>query len=243
MMEQLKAMIPHRRSVRSYTAEPVDEATLAGIRAFMDGLTPLIPGAATAARIIRTEQASFLQKWRNPQYLAFYAAEGDDALINVGYMYQQLELYLQSLGLGACWVGLGHPDEKEVPTPEGMRLAVMMAFGHPDEVALRSGEADFKRRTLAELSDVPDDRLEVARLAPSATNSQPWFFTHEGSALHVFREELGLIKKRTHGRMNPIDMGIMLAHLYVANPETFRFFRPEEAPAKDGYIYIGSIEL
>lgn len=242
MMEQLKAMIPQRRSVRSYTAEPVDEATLAAIQAFMDGLTPLIPGAATQARIIRTEQASFLQKWRNPQYFAFYAAEGDDALINVGFMYQQLDLYLQSLGLGTCWVGLGHPDEKEVPTPEGMRLAVMMAFGHPDEVPLRT-PADFKRRSAEEIADQPDERLEAARLAPSATNSQPWLFTHEGSALHVFREELGLIKKRTHGRMNPIDMGIMLAHLYVENPETFRFFRPEEAPAKDGYIYVGSVEL
>lgn len=242
MMEQLKAMIPQRRSVRSYTAESVNEVTLAAIRAFMDGLTPLIPGAATRALIIRTEQASFFQKWRNPQYFAFYAAEGDDALINVGFMYQQLDLYLQSLGLGTCWVGLGHPDEKEVPTPEGMRLAVMMAFGHPDEVPLRT-PADFKRRSPEEIADQPDERLEAARLAPSATNSQPWLFSHEGAVLHVFREELGLIKKRTHGRMNPIDMGIMLAHLYVENPETFRFFRAEAAPAKEGYIYVGSVEL
>lgn len=243
MMEQLKAMIPQRRSVRSYLPEPVDEATMADIRAFMDGLTPLIPGASTAARIIETSQASFLQKWRNPQFLCLYADEGDDALINVGYMYQQLDLYLQSLGLGACWVGLGWPDEKQLPPPEGMKLAVMMAFGLPDDAPLRTGADDFKRRTMEEIADQPDVRLEAARLAPSATNSQPWYFTHDGDVLHLFREELKLLKKRTHGRMNPIDMGIMLAHLYVSCPDSFAFFRPEERPEKEGYVYVGSVRL
>ena len=47
MMEQLKAMIPHRRSVRSYTAEPVDEATLADIRA----LRPVVKHAELLVRV------------------------------------------------------------------------------------------------------------------------------------------------------------------------------------------------
>lgn len=242
MFEQLSAMIPKRRSVRSYLPEPVSEEMLADIRAFMETLTPLIPGAQTSARIIPTEYANYMQKWRNPQFLIFHAAEGEDALINVGFMYQQLDLYLQSLGLGTCWVGLGWPDEKRIPPPEGMKLAVMMAFGHPDNVALRT-EADFKRRTAEEIADRPDDRLTPARLAPSATNSQPWYFVHDGDVLHVYREELGLLKKRTHGRMNLIDMGIMLAHLYVANPETFAFFRTEERPEQKGRIYVGSVKI
>jgi len=242
MFEQLSAMIPRRRSVRSYLPEPVEDAMLAEIRAFMVTLQPLIPGAAVEARIIPTASASFMQKWRNPQFLAFYAVEGEDALINVGFMYQQLDLYLQSRGLGTCWVGLGWPDEKVAPAPEGMKLAVMMAFGHPDNVPLRTAE-DFKRREMDDMSDLPDPRLEVARLAPSATNSQPWSFVHDGDVLHVYREELGLLKKRTHGRMNLVDMGIMLAHLYITNPKTFVFTRAEEPPMKDGCLYIGSVRL
>lgn len=242
MFEQLSAMIPRRRSVRSYLPEPVDEAMLAEVRAFMEALTPLIPGERPVARIIPTVQASFLQKWKNPQFLAFYCVEGEDALINVGFMYQQLDLYLQSLGLGTCWVGLGWPDDKLVPPPEGMKLAVMMAFGYPDGVALRNA-ADFKRNAAENIADVPDERLEPARLAPSATNSQPWHFVHDGEVLHVYREELGLIKKRTHGRMNLIDMGIMLAHLHVTNPQTFRFFRTEGVPAPQGRLYVGSVQF
>ena len=243
MFDKLCEMIPRRRSVRSYTQEPVGEEQLAQIRTFMDGLKPLFPEAATQARIIPTEEAAFLQKWRNPQFFAFYAPKTDEGLMNVGFMYQQLDLYLQSLGLGTCWVGLGTPVDTIHKPPEGMKLAVMMAFGHPDKAPERTQEADFKRRKPAEISDIPDARLEAARLAPSATNSQPWAFLHEGETIHVYREKLSLIKARTHGRMNLIDTGIALAHLYVSHPATFRFQRLAEHPEKTAYIYMGSVTL
>lgn len=241
--ERLSVMIPHRRSVRSYLPDPVSDMQMTGIRSFLAGLKPLIPGAQVEARIIPTSHASFLQKWQNPHFFAFYAQEGEDALLNVGFMYQQLDLYLQSVGLGTCWVGLGWPDEKLEPAPEGMKLAVMMAFGCPANVPQRKDAADFKRRAMDDISDVPDPRLEPVRLAPSATNSQPWHFVHEGAALHVYREKLGPLKQRTLGRMNVIDMGIGLAHLYVTRPESFRFFRAQNAPERDGLLYMGSVEL
>lgn len=243
MRNPLDRMIARRRSVRSYTAEAVDEAMLAEITAFMEGLTPLFPEAAPQARIIPTKDAAFLQKWHNPQFLAFYAPNTQEGLMNVGFMYQQLDLYLQSRGLGSCWVGLGTPVDTIHKTPEGMKLAVMMAFGHPDNAPERESEADFKRRKMADLSDVPDARLEAARLAPSATNSQPWAFLHEGDTIHVYREKLSLIKARTHGRMNQIDMGIMLAHLYVSHSETFCFTVQEAHPDKTAYLYVGSVTL
>jgi len=36
-------------------------------------------------------------------------------------------------------------------------------------------------------------------------------------------------------------MGIALAHLYVADPDNFRFFQAEDPPALPGYEYIGSL--
>lgn len=243
MLEKLRDMIPKRRSVRSYLSAPVEEAMLADIRTFMEGLKPLIPGAEPEARIIPTAEAAFLQKWRNPQFFAFYAPATEEGLLNVGFMYQQLDLYLQSRGLGSCWVGLGTPVDTIHRPPEGMKLAVMMAFGHPDNVQERKAAGDFKRRRMADIADAPDDRLEAARLAPSATNSQPWVFLHEGDTIHVYREKLALIKARTHGRMNLIDTGIMLAHLYVSSPETFRYERREVHPEKTAYLYMGSVTL
>ena len=37
-------------------------------------------------------------------------------------------------------------------------------------------------------------------------------------------------------------MGIALAHMYVTNPDTFRFFAAE-APELKGYAYSGSFTL
>lgn len=238
----LSEMICHRRSVRAYLPEAVDEAVLVEIAAFMESLTPLFPEAAPAAKVIPTKEATFLQKWYNPQFFVFYAPNTDEGLINVGYMYQQLDLYLQARGLGTCWVGLGTPAEVH-KAPEGMKLAVMMAFGHPaGKEPKRAGAGVFKRRSREEIADVPDDRLEPARLAPSATNSQPWFFTHEGERLHVWREKLTLLKKRTLGRMNLIDMGIALAHLKVSHTD-FAFTRLEAPPEREDLLYVGTVKL
>ncbi len=237
----LSLMISRRRSVRAYKAEAINEAVLADLRVFMADLVPLIPGAKVEGRIIPTSHGNFMQKWKTPHFIAIFSDGSDDALLNVGFMYQQLDLYAQSLGLGTCWVGLGSLTNDE-PVPEGMKLAVMMAIGIPDGVPERT-PADFRRKAMQELADQPDERLEALRLAPSATNSQPWFVTHDGDTLHIWREELGLIKQRTLGRMNKIDIGIGLCHLYAENPKTFRFWREENPPKLAGQIYMGSITL
>ena len=235
-------MIPHRRSVRAYCADAIAPAVLDDLRAYMDCLVPLVPGAKVAGRIIPTDHGSFLQRWKTPHFIVIFSEPTDDGLLNAGFMFQQLDLYAQSIGLGTCWVGLGSLSDRE-PVPEGMKVAVMMAIGVPEDVPQRGDAADFKRKPMAEISDLPDARLESLRLAPSATNSQPWYVTHEERTLRIWREELGLIKQRTLGRMNRIDMGIGLCHLYVTNPETFRFFREEEPPVLDGQIYVGTVSL
>ena len=78
-----------------------------------------------------------------------------------------------------------------------------------------------------------DAILEAARLAPSAVNSQPWYFAHEGDTIHVFCSNKG----------SRLDAGIALAHLYVANEESFRFFKAEHIADLPGYTYIGSATL
>lgn len=156
-------MISRRRSVRAYRTESISPERLEKLQAYMEGLAPLLPGARVSARLIPTAHGSFLQKWKTPHFIAIFSDGSDDALLNAGFMYQQLDLYAQSIGLGTCWVGLGSLTEEE-PVPDGMKLAVMMAVGLPDNVPERT-PADFKRKPMAELTDRPDERLEALRLA------------------------------------------------------------------------------
>lgn len=239
---ELCEMITKRRSFRKYCQEPLDASLLEVVRSFLNQARPLYPEIGVHCDLVTKEQVRFYFPWKAPHLVAVYSEEKEGYLENVGFLLQQLDLYLQSIGLGSCWLGLGKL-KKETP-PEGMHFVILLAFGYPEEgEALRQEPAQFRRRSLQEMSDREDVRLEPARLAPSSTNSQPWFFTHEGDTIHAFRSEAGLLRHKMLGTMNRIDMGIALAHLSVANPDTFRFYVAESKPALEGYSYCGSFTL
>ena len=238
-------MISRRRSVRKYTGQPVDEGTVERILDFCQGARPLYPDIRVRAKIVDKDQVRFYLPWKTPQLIAVFSENKPGYLENVGFLFQQVDLFLQSIGLGCCWLGLGKLREKEGvdASEEGMEFVILLAFGHPEGAFLRSDAARFQRRSLAEIADRPDERLEPARLAPSSTNSQPWYFTHEGNVVHAWRSEAGLLRHKMLGSMNQIDMGIALAHMYVSNSETFRFFRAEAPGELKGYCYTGSFEI
>lgn len=240
---ELKEMIYKRKSFRKYTGQPVGEETLQKILDFAGQAKPLYPEIRTEAKIVTKEQVRFYFPWKTPQLLAVYSENKPGYLENVGFIFQQVDLYLQSLGLGCCWLGLGKLREQvDGRGEEGMEFVILLAFGTPAE-ALRQGPSDFHRKAMAEIADREDPALEPARLAPSSTNSQPWYFTHQGNTVHAFCSRGGILKHRMLGTMNRIDMGIALAHMYVSNPETFQFFCQPDTAAPEGYAYTGSFRI
>ena len=240
---ELKEMIYRRKSVRKYLSAPVDAGTLDKIRRFASKAKPLYPEIRVQSYIVTQNQVRFYFPWKTPQLLAVYSEKKPGYLENVGFLFQQVELYLQSIGLGACWLGLGKFRKAELPQVEGMEFVIFIAFGIPEEAQFRKDTAEFQRKALTEISDQEDPRLECARLAPSSTNSQPWYFTHEGDAIHAFCCEAGFLRHKLLGNMNRIDMGIALAHLYLENPQTFRFFAAEPKDCPKGYRYTISFSL
>lgn len=243
---ELREVIYRRKSTRSYTGKPVDEATLKKITDFCAQLKPLYPGIKVHSEMVESDRVRCILPWTTPQSIAIFSEETGKGLLNVGFMYQQLDLYLQSLGLGSCWLGMGTVDKKGRDTmgrDNGLKFIILIAFGYPKENPLRDNKDEFKRKPLAEISDREDERLEAARIAPSSVNSQPWYFTHEGDMIHVYCTQQGFLKKKALGKMNCIDVGIALAHLYIENPDTFRFFRADAPGEVPGYKYAGSVTL
>lgn len=239
---ELKEMIAKRRSVRAYADKPVEPELLQEICGFMEQAKPLYPGIQTYMEIVEKEQVRFYFPWKAPMLLAFYSENKPGYLENAGFICQQLDLFLQSLGLGSCWLGLG--KLRQDGAPEGMEFVILIAFGHPKGEFLRTGESQFHRKRLSQIADTPDARLEPARLAPSSTNSQPWYFVREGE--NQFHAHCSLAGERKHaglGKMNRIDMGIALAHLYVANPQSFRAYRVPAMPELPGCRYTVSFTL
>ena len=238
----MKETIYQRRSVRSYDRQPLSEEFLQQIRDRIQHLTPLYPSISVQATIVGREQVRTPFSWAPPHMIAIYSEEAEGDLENVGFLFQQADLYLQSIGLGSCWLGMGRmTGENAMPPEDGLRFVILLAFGIPKDAPPRTCTADFKRRTLTEISDEPDTRLEPARLAPSSINSQPWYFLHEGDTVHVYRTRPSRL--RTLAELNRIDVGIALGQLYTAKPEGFQFFLIDSPPALKGGHYTGSLRL
>ena len=227
----LNEMIYCRKSCRSFTGKPVDKETVEKILSF--DLKPLYPQIKVRMDIVPRNQVKCICPWTTPQLIAVYSQEADGYLENIGFLFQQLDLYLQTLGLGVCWLGMGRMNPKTAAEPEGMKFVIMLAFGHPKADPLRHDGKGFKRKAMEQITDRPDPRLEPARLAPSAVNLQPWYFTHGDNALHVHCTQKG----------NRLDIGIALAHLYVSNAQTFRFFKAADVAPVPGHDYVGSVSL
>lgn len=240
---ELQEMIYRRKSVRKYRPEPVDEATIQKIRNFCSEIKPLYCGIRVRAEIVNRENVKCLLPWTTPQVVAVFSEEKEGYLENVGFMFQQLDLYLQMMGLGACWLGMGRLNSRvQSSKDDGLAFVIMLAFGYPKE-ELRSDVSQFRRKALSAISDQEDQRLEPARLAPSSVNSQPWYFTHQADAVNAYCTKQGLFKAKALGDMNRIDMGIALAHMYVSHPDTFCFFQSERAEEIKNCGYIGSFRI
>ena len=229
-----------RRSVRRYIDTPLAPTVREEILSYTDVGRPLFQELPFRAVFTTREEVkcTVSMPWLPRDILAIYAEDSTPSRINIGYVFGLLDLYLQALGLGTCWLGAGRPREKK--ELDGLPSVMMMAIGYPDGVPYRRSADEFDRNPMDKITDRADERLEPARLAPSAMNSQPWYFLHDKDALHVY---CALRKSRLLTDYAHIDIGIALAHLAVTAPSGLRFFGTKILRCLPGYEYMLSLRM
>ena len=203
--------ISRRRSFHVFRDTlPLSDADMAELRAFIAALRPLEEGIRTQIRIVPEKETS--SKCGAEYCLLFYSEKKGDYLRNIGYLGEQIDLYLASRNIGALWLGFGRTKEK---TFDGLDFVIMMAVSRVPAEKFRSAADDPKRKSAGEIwhGDGPDIARAV-RLSPSAVNSQPWLVENTGGVLRVYRTAEG------HGPLhiaadamryyNRIDIGIFL---------------------------------
>lgn len=232
--------IRRRRSVRQYIDTPLAPSVREEILSYTDIGRPLFQELPFRTAFLTRDEIKcrVTTPWLPQDILAIYTEDSTPARINIGYVFGLLDLYLQALGLGTCWLGIAQPREKRML--DGMPAVMMMAIGYPNNVPYRQSTEDFDRKPQEEITDRPDARLEPARLAPSAMNSQPWYFLHDKDALHVY---CALRKSRTLTDYAHIDIGVALAHLAVTAQSTMTCFGARILRCLPGYEYMLSIRI
>lgn len=178
-------------------------------------LVPLYTDIKTAIRIVDANKTTC---HRSSQYcILFYSEKKDNYLHNIGYLGEQLDLYLTSQNIATLWFGIGKPDE---PSFDGLDFVIMMAISKiDDETKFRKDMFKSKRKELDEIwfgKTIPNVS-EIVRFAPSACNTQPWIVENIDNCLNVYRYQKqgkrGIMPADKVTYYNQIDIGIFLCFL------------------------------
>lgn len=234
---ELQEHIFKRKSTRKYVMTPLDQKTLGEIEAFIASIKPLDESCKVTWKIVG--DVKNLLPIKAPHYLMIYSEEQENYRMNVGFMFQQLDLYLSARGLGSCWLGMARPKEKEAFSKD---FVIALAFGEPSYSPHRETDS-FLRKAAEDVSKGNSEKIEAARFAPSAGNTQNWFFEATEQGTRVYQKVLSPLEKMMYGKMNEVDLGIALAHIYLTHEKMekpFSFVQEEPTPKLKGLHYKGT---
>ena len=219
MKEQYYEAIFKRKSFhlfRNVGADRISPEELESIEKAYADFEVLYPEIKTAIRIVPAEKVAFK---RDAEYcILIYSEKKENYLMNAGYIGQQLDLYLVAHNIGSLWFGIGKPDE---PQYNGMDYVIMIAVRKVnDETKFRTDMFKAKRKPLSEVWSGDDLGVaNIARFAPSACNSQPWYVENKNGELTVFRYrksgKIGIMPAAAASYFNRIDIGIYLCILEI----------------------------
>ena len=247
MRKDLYEVMEKRKSIRKYDMNPLDSVLLQQIKQYGEEVNPLIPDIRVKFNVYSYEEVKSLMAIKAPHYVGIYSEKKDNFLINAGYMLQQMDLYLSANNLGSCWLGMAKPSAALPEAVDGLDFVIMLAFGNPKEEVHRSSKSEFKRKTLEEIREGSgyEEVLEAARLAPSARNSQTWYFICKEKEILVCRKPAGFVSEHLMARLNTIDVGIAMCHLDLAleNRALERNITFEDIEVPKGFIHLATVRL
>lgn len=200
-------------------------------------------------------------------YIVSAIADTRQARSELGYCLEKVILDATSRGLGTCWMGgtfrRSHFARRIGISPDEI-VPVVSPIGYPRprrnlrDRLIRRGAGSDERKPWQELFfdhdlETPLTReaaapmeipLESVRLAPSASNKQPWrlCLSADRKELHFFLRRTPDYEKKFGGiNLQDIDMGIAMCHFELAARELGLDGRwQREAPdlARQGAEYI-----
>ncbi len=227
-----------RKSIRNYDMNPIDLETIKEIEEYIKTIQTFNTDIKTNIYVLTDDKkVSGLFKVKAPHYVVIDSEKKEDYLVNVGYILEQLVIYLTTKGIGTCWLGSTKPVVKNDKN-SSLNFVSMIAFGTPNETMYRESTNEFKRKDITQISNLfeEDSIMEAVRLAPSAVNRQSWFFEVFENEISVYRQIVAVLTEK----MTKVDIGIAIAHIVISaqnEGKTVEFIKKENK-MKKGYDYV-----
>ncbi|MDR2971040.1 MAG: nitroreductase family protein [Bacteroidales bacterium] len=241
MIMTIVESIKKRRSVRTFTGEPLSQEHRELIKQYISELqTPFGEKARIELISIHSNDKpiklgtyGFIKGAKD--YLALIFEEGAFTATAAGYMFEQLLLFCTGLGLGTCWLGgsFSRSDfKKQIQLKANEKLKIVSPVGYPSykqnflekyfvnadkKHATRYPfgalffDKDFGIPLIESAAGVYFTPLEMVRLAPSASNMQIWRVILDDKTLHFY--------KKPYYNFESNDIGIALCHFELTCKE------------------------
>ncbi len=223
--------IKERRSVRSYDGNALTVQQKSALTEAIDRSYSPFGGRLT----IRLKEFDLREGYRPGTYGMikgavdyFLLGMGDDeaSALTAGFQFEQVVLAATRLGLGTCWIAAtfrGSDFDRGEIWPDGEELRIVCPVGTPlgpsfKDRVIRLSLGSRKRLPMDSLFFYGDFKhplpegnrfrvpLEMLRLAPSSTNSQPWRALVDGDKVHFYY--------KPKSKASVLDCGIGICHFY-----------------------------
>ena len=232
--------IKERSSVRTYSDREVEGEKLERIRAYLKDLEAE-GNSNYRFQIINTRLEGKLGTYgviKNAKYyIGAVAREENLDLVRLGYLFEKLIIYLTGEGLGTCWLGgtfnrgdlgqlisleenegivaltpFGYGQEKRSLVDASMRKMIRADTRKPfEEIFFSLEEGQVKPLNKSGLGPY-EEALEGLRIAPSASNKQPWRILVDKHGYNLYLERTKNYGDKLAYDIQYLDMGIAQYH-------------------------------
>lgn len=214
-----------RKTVRKYVMSELPEKDLDRIRKHFGEVTNLFGNIDTDVMILESKKGmnnvAGLFGVKAPYYMVFYSEEKPKYRMNLGYLMQQMALYLCTRGLGACFIKSVHL-RKEYQTLNGKKAIAALAFGKAKEAYIRKASLAYRKplEQICTFREQPRQwirqMVEAARMAPSRKNRQPWRFVVFDNCIHIYSAGTAVDQLTL---ADELSFGALFANLLVTGEE------------------------
>ena len=267
---RMKDAIMKRRSVRAYSGAQLTADEKQKINDYLAKKENLVGLLGNAIKMELVESSNtttgkigtYGKITDAPAFLVTKLYNTKDELLDLGYVFENLVLFVESIGLHTCWLG-GTFDRAAlsatIELEEGELIPIISPVGKAkDSVALQEQVAahtgtrkDFDTLFFSGDFNTPissvekREQLEYVRLAPSGVNLQPWRLVLDAAGtmhFYIVRnpevESYGLPYD-----IQWVDMGIALSHYVIASGKKRAFVaQPDIALPSSISEYVISVK-
>lgn len=204
-----------------------------------------------------------------PSYIGGVCENTQEAIIDFGYVFEEIILRLTKEDFATCWVGgtFRRKDYRK-ELKDNQIIPAICPVGHRSERrsfidrSLRSTIQSNKRILFHDLFtnyhkngklrinyiDPVIDSLFLVRKGPSASNKQPWraFVDEDNNEVHFYMKRTPNYAKMLNYDIQSLDMGIALKHFELGlehHRQTFKRFTLETPKEFLGMEYILSYKI